>query len=80
MLSTTSSSSDAWSAHSRSTIDCGITPIVCAPPARAAAATAPIIDLLPPPDTSVHPRAAIWRPTSAASATCCSAMPSEDAQ
>jgi hypothetical protein len=54
--------------------------VVRAPPARAARATAPIIDTRPPPETSSQPRAATADPTAPASATWCAAMPSTDAQ
>jgi len=53
---------------------------VRAPPARAAAATAPIIDTRPPPVTSSQPRAAIPAPTARASAMWCAGMPSDEAQ
>ena len=58
----------------------GITPTVRAPPARAAAATAPIIDTRPPPVTSSQPRAAMPAPTARASARWCAGMPSDEAQ
>jgi hypothetical protein len=57
-----------------------MTPVVRAPPARAARATAPIIDTRPPPETSSQPRAAIPAPTARASSTWCAGMPSAEAQ
>ena len=69
MSSTTSSSSAARSPTSFSSSASGITPVVCAPPARAAFATAPIIDRSPPPETSEWPRRASSRPTCVATST-----------
>ncbi len=64
MPSVTTSSSDCVSAISRSTSDCGMTPTVCPPAARAPAATAPIMPTRPPPETSTWPRRASASPTS----------------
>jgi len=63
---TTTSSSAEVSATSLTRSPSGITPTVRAPPARAASATAPIMETLPPPETSDHPRRAIASPTSVA--------------
>jgi hypothetical protein len=41
----------------------GITPTVRPPAPRAPAATAPIAEMFPPPDTRVQPRRAIAAPT-----------------
>ena len=57
-----------------------MTPTVCAPPARAARATAPIIDTRPPPDTSPYPSAARRAPTAAASSRYAGSMVSDDEQ
>ena len=46
-----------------------MTPTVCAPPARAARATAPMHETLPPPLTRLWPRRASSVPTAAASST-----------
>src|SRR5690625_5191321 len=43
-----------------------MTPMLRAPPSRAARATSPIMDTRPPPDTNVQSRFAIAPPTSAA--------------
>ena len=58
----------------------GITPTVRAPPARAAAATAPIIDTRPPPVTSSQPRTAIPAPTARGQRRGRAGMPSDEAQ
>jgi hypothetical protein len=80
MSSTTSSSSASRSATSRSSSADGMTPTVCAPPARAERATAPIDDRSPPPLTSEWPRRASSAPTSAASWTCEASIRVLDAQ
>jgi hypothetical protein len=66
IVSTTSSSSESVSPTSRSTSARGMTPMVRPPSARTARAISPIIETLPPPETKVQPRLAIFRPTSAA--------------
>jgi hypothetical protein len=80
MSSTTSSSSASRSPTSTSSRAEGMTPSVKAPPSRAARATAPIADRLPPPLTSVCPRSASAVPTSAATSTYSRAMRVLDAQ
>ena len=68
IVSVTTSSSASVSATSRCTSALGMTPTVRPPRARAAPASAPMAETLPPPDTSVQPRAAIASPTRTASA------------
>ena len=54
--------------------------MVCAPPALAARATAPMQDTEPPPETSVCPRRAISAPVSAASRKNAGSISSEEEQ
>src|SRR5271166_1094284 len=69
MVSLTISSSASASATSRRIRCCGMTPTVRPPRARAALATAPIAETLPPPHTRVQPRSAIASPSSAATSS-----------